>query len=301
MLRRIALGILWFFLALAPARADYRDVVPVLRIGMLETHPAMSDPVKIRTIEKAYEKATGIAVEIVRFPDLAALIDAHASARIQYAVHSALSFATTESVCGCVRPVRRAIGAEGRSGFRSVLVLRPGVEPAEARIAYSDRASLSGWIIPREAAENGSLEEGALTSAGSVRGAVEMLAEGKVDGLLGWLPEGGRQENSPLPERLFGGLYSEELGRAGELRIAWLSGPVYNGPHAVLRSLPDDLVEVLGAFLDAMPENMPGLLDILEPYNSGGYEAASSEDYRSLERLVQGLRDEAPALTGSTP
>ena len=301
MLRLSVLGILWLGLAMLPARADYRDVVPVLRIGMLQSHPAMSDPIKVRTIEKAYETAIGIPVELVRFPDLAALIDAHASARVQYAIHSALSFATTESACGCLLPLRRTVGADGRTGFRSVLVLKPGVEPAGARIAYSDRTSLSGWIIPREAAANGSLEEGSLIAAGSVRAAVEMLVEGKVDGILGWLPEGVRDERADLSERLFGGLFADDLGKMGELRIAWLSGPVYNGPHAVLRSLPGDLVEVLGTFLDDMNERQPGLLDILEPYNSGGYEPASNADYRSLERLVQNLRDEVPALTSTTP
>lgn len=300
MMRLAAFLALWLCLAVSPLRADYRDVIPVLRIGMLESHPAMSDPVKIRTIERAYEKATGIAAEIIRFPDLAALIDAHASARIHYAVHSALSFATAESVCRCLRAVRRAVESDGRSGFRAVLALRPGIEAAQARVAFSDRRSLSGWIVPREAMDSGSLDEGKLIAAGSVRAAVEMVATGEADGLLGWLPEGANTE-AALPERLFGGVYADRLATGGELRIAWLSGPVYNGPHAVLRSLPDDLVEVLGRFLDGMAENQPGLLDILEPYHSGGYQAASNEDYRSLENVVQSLREEAPALTGSTP
>ncbi|MAY61510.1 MAG: hypothetical protein CML29_04800 [Rhizobiales bacterium] len=299
--RFIILSLLLLCAGFLPANADDRDVVPVLRIGLLESHPATADPVKIRTIEQAYEKAIDLPVEIVRFPDLAALIDAHASARVQYAIHTALSFATTQAVCDCVKPLRRALGADGRTGFRSVLALRPHIEQADARVAFSSRNSLSGWVIPREAVDSGALTVGELVPAGSVRAAVDMLVAGEADGVMAWLPEGGTDTAAALPERLFGGLYEEDLAKTDELRIAWLSDPVYNGPHAILRSLPDELVEKLGRFLDGVPDGQPGLLDILEPYESGGYGPAAEAEYRGLERVSKRLREDAPAITGATP
>lgn len=299
--RFIILSLLLLCAGFIPAHAGDRDAVPVLRIGLLESHPATTDPAKIRTIEQAYEKAIGLPVEIVRFPDPAALIDAQASARVHYAIHSALSFATTQVLCDCITPLRRALGADGRTGFRSVLVLRPDIDPSDARVAFSGRNSLSGWIIPREAVDSGALTVGELVRAGSVRAAVDRLVVGEADGVMAWLPEGGANEAAALPERLFGGQYANDLEKAGDLRIAWLSEPVYNGPHAVLRSLPDELVEKLGRFLDGMPGGQPGLLDILEPYEPGGYGPASEADYRGLERVAKGLREDAPAITGATP
>lgn len=301
MLRILIFLVSGLFLGSAQARADYHDVVSILRIGILETHPAMADPVRVKTIEQAYSQALGLPVEIIRFPNLAALIDAQASARVKYAIHTAMSYAATEVVCGCVQPLRRPVGADGTSGFRSVLVMRQNPDRVSPSIAYSRKQSLSGWTIPAAAIESGSLPNLEVEMAGSVSQAVEMLADGKVDGLFGWVPDGRDDSKLPLQQRLFNGAYSEALPPAGEIDINWLSDPVFNGPHAVHRSLPDDMVKVLAAFLDDMPQTAPGLLDILEPLNSGGYQPASKEDYRGLVALVAGKVLDEPVVTGSTP
>jgi len=301
MLRIILLSVSVLFAAVAQANADYHDTVPILRIGMLETHPAMADPLRIKTIEQAFSKTLDIPVEIIRFPDLAALVDAHASARVKYAIHTALSYAATESVCTCIRPFRRPTGSGGTSGFRSVLVMGKNTQRQPPVIAYSRQQSLSGWVIPREAMLNGSLPELNEKRAGSVAQAVAMLADGKADGIFGWLPEGRDDANLALSDRVFDGAYANELQAAGEISISWLSDPVYNGPHAVHRSLPDDMVEALARFLDEMPETAPGLLDIIEPLNSGGYQPALREDYQSLINLVAGMRKDEQTVTSSTP
>lgn len=301
MLRIFLVLVSVLFMTVAQARADYHDTVPILRIGMLETHPAMADPLRIKTIEQAFSKALNIPVEIIRFPDLAALVDAHASARVKYVIHTALSYAATETVCACIRPLRRPIGSDGTSGFRSVLVMGYNASRKPPVIAYSRQQSLSGWAIPREAMLNGSLPELDEKMAGSVANAVAMLVDGQADGIFGWLPEGRDDASKTLGERLFNGAYRDELEAASEMSISWLSDPVYNGPHAVHRSLPDDLVEALAVFLDEMPETAPGLLDILEPLSSGGYQPASKEDYHSLINLVAGISNEEQTVTGSTP
>ena len=285
----------------ASARADDSVNLPVLRIGMVESHPAMADPLKIRSIEDAYERALDIPVEIIRFPDLAALVDAHASARIEYAMHTALSFATTAGICDCVVPLRRPVGLDGVEGFRAALLLKTGIEAKSARIAYSSRSSLSGWILPNEAMVSGALEIGETIEAGSTGKAIATLASGEVDGVIAWLPIGRDDSNDPLPARVFGGDYASGLEAVGDLRVAWLSDPVYHGPHAVLRSLPVDLVEKLDIFLDALPQGRPALFDVLEPYQSGGYKPATGMDYQALERLAMGLRESVPAGAGSQP
>jgi phosphonate transport system substrate-binding protein len=68
--------------------------------------------------------------------------------------------------------------------------------------------------------------------------------------------------------------------------MLWLSEPVLNGPHAVHRALPEDLVAALGTFLDEMPTKAPGLLDIIEPLHSGGYVPAVPENYRTLRGVI---------------
>ena len=135
------------------AKADYRDSIAVLRIGMVETHVAATDPVKLDSIQRAFSSALGIPVEIIKLGSYAALIDAHASGRVGYAIHSARSFAATEAACGCVTAFRIPVAADGSTGFRSVLVARDAVSlpVSELEIGYSDESSVSGWQIPQQA------------------------------------------------------------------------------------------------------------------------------------------------------
>ncbi|PWW00410.1 phosphonate transport system substrate-binding protein [Hoeflea marina] len=283
------LQVFFIFAALAPAiaRADYRETVPVLRIGIVDSHAAVADPVRLETVRRAYASALGLPVEIVRFRSYAGLIDAHASARVLYAIHSARSFAATQSVCGCVRALRRAVAGDGTTGFRSVLVVREsaGSKVADLRIAFSDEESVSGWQIPHLAMISGGLATPTLARAGSVGSVVDRFVAGQVDGFFGWIPERPGERVSSA-DQVFGGLYSNRLAGAGPLRISWLSEPVRHGPHAVHRSMPDDLAQAIGAFLDAMPQASPGLLDLLEPFHAGGFVAAAPDDYRSLDGLV---------------
>lgn len=271
----------------ATASADYHDTVPVLRIGIVDSHAAVADPVRLETVRRAYAKALGIPVEIIRFRTYAGLVDAHASARVLYALHSAKSFAATQAVCGCVRALRRSVAGDGTTGFRSVLVIRENVgsKMADLRIAFSDENSVSGWELPHLAMLSGGLETPTLVRAGSVQAVVDKFVAGQVDGFFGWVPERPR-ESVPAPDQVFGGHFSDQLAGVGPLHITWLSEPVRHGPHAIHRSMPDDLAQAIGTFLDAMPQSSPGLLDLIEPVYSGGFVEAGPDDYRSLDGLV---------------
>lgn len=281
------------------AWADYHDTVPVLRIGIVDSHPAVADPVRLETVRRAYAKALGIPVEIIRFRTYAGLIDAHASARVLYAFHSAKSFAATQAVCGCVRALRRAVAGDGTTGFRSVLLMRKnaGTKLADLRVAFSNEYSVSGWEIPHLAMLSGGLETPELVRAGSVGAVVDKFVSREVDGFFGWVPERPR-ESVPSPGQVFGGRFSDRLAGAGPLHISWLSEPVRHGPHAIHQSMPDDLAQAIGTFLDAMPQLSPGLLDLIEPVYSGGFIEAEPDDYRSLNGLIGGQSAQDTGLIG---
>src|SRR5205085_1730708 len=65
-------------------------------------------------------------VEFVVARDYAALIDAQASARIEYAIYSATAYATALQRCGCVEPLVAPVDTDGAAGIRSVLLTRDG-------------------------------------------------------------------------------------------------------------------------------------------------------------------------------
>jgi len=272
------------------ARADYHESVPVLRIGIVETHVAAADPLKLEAVRIAFANALGIPVEIIRMGSYAALIDAHASGRVGYAIHSARSFAATDAACGCVRAFRSPIAADGSTGFRSVLVARDNITipVAGLKVGYSNEASVSGWQIPHQAIRAGSLELPQLVRGGSVGAVIELYKAGKIDGFFAWLPDVPGDAGSDL-ERLFGGWNQSVIKTADPLRVAWSSQRIPYGPHTVHRSLPDDLVDALGVFLDEMASAAPGLLDVFEPFYGGGYVIPDPEAYRNVRGLVEAL------------
>jgi phosphonate transport system substrate-binding protein len=277
-------------LTAVPARADYRDSVPVLRIGVVEAQLAAVDPAKLAAVDAAFADALGVPVEIVRMGSYAALIDAHASGRVGYAIHSTRSFAATEAVCGCIRAFRTPVAADGSTGFRSVLVVRDSVAKpvSELKVAYSREDSVSGWLIPQQAIRTGGLDAPQLVRAGSVAAVIALYAGGEVDGFFAWIPDSPGDAGADVA-RVFGGWNMPAIAGAEPLRMLWSSQRIPYGPHAVLRSLPDDLVEALGGFLDRIPASAPGLLDIFEPVYGGGYVAPDPEDYRNVRGLVEGL------------
>lgn len=285
-------GMATVMLMAGAARADYRESIPVLRIGLVETHVAAADPLKLDAVRHAFASALGIPVEIIRMASYAALIDAQASGRVGYAIHSARSFAATDAVCNCIRAFRSPVAADGSIGFRSVLVARDSVtRPVSGlKIAYSSEESVSGWQIPQQAIRAGSLDAPHLVRAGSVASVIALYRAGEVDGYFAWLPDVPGKAGSDL-ERLFGGWKQSDIQTADPLRVLWLSQRIRYGAHAAHRSLPDDLVDTLGAFLDEMPSKSPGLLDIFEPVYGGGYVTPDPEDYRNVQGLVEGLLD----------
>ena len=292
-LRAFGWAAIWLAMVWAgAARADYRDSISVLRIGLVETHAAAADPVKLEAVRGAFANALAIPVEIIKLGSYAALIDAHASGRVGYAIHSARSFAATEAACGCVRAFRSPVAADGSTGFRSVLVARDNVAVpvSELKVGYSDETSVSGWQIPHQAIRAGSLERPQLVRGGSVASVMALYQAGKIDGFFAWLPDVPGDAGSDL-ERLFGGWNQSAMNTADPLRIVWSSQRIPYGPHAVNRSLPDDLVDALGVFLDQMASSAPGLLDIFEPAFAGGYVIPDPEDYRNVRGLVKTLSD----------
>lgn len=286
-------GVAVFALGACAAFADYRETVPVLRIGIVENHVALTNPIKLEAVQQAFSEALGIPVEVIKTRSYAALVDAHASGRVGYAIHSARSYAATDAACGCVIPFRTPVAGNGSTGFRSVLAVRDSITRpiSELRIAYSNEDSVSGWQIPHQAMQAGSLESPQLVRAGTVDATIALYGAGGADGFFGWVPDIPGAAGSD-PSLLFGGWDRQTTLEGDPVRVIWSSQRIPYGPHAAHRSLPDDLVVALGEFLDQMAANTPGLLDIFEPFFAGGYVTPDPQDYENLRGLVVTVADD---------
>lgn len=282
-------------LAIQPALADWKTDVGKLRIGMVAKPGAGAMVAGVASLERAYSRALGLPVAIFVARDFPALIDAQASGRVDYAVYSATAYAVASRFCGCIEPIAAPVSHDGATGARSVLIVRAGSESATGalRIGIAGQDELPLALL-WPAVENGSPPSFVAVPVADAQEAENLFVDGKLDGLLGWAPA-----RDGAGESQEGGSF-ERLARRGlaatDLEVAWASGAMRFGPHAIRADVPADLKDALRRFLVGLKASDPDVYDILEEERQGGFLPVSAADYAALGTRVGAVAgDEAPA------
>lgn len=280
--------------AASSARADWRDDIGTFRIGIVAESGGGNTVPGLARLTDAYTNALGMKVEFVVARDYAALIEAQASGRVQYAIYSALAYAAASERCGCVEPLVAPVDADGAAGIRSVLVTRDGKVPdlaamASHRIAIAPADNVGGSLLPLTglAGQGVKIADDSpfLARAPSATAAETMFGDGQADGLFGWESVGadGRPTDT-------GGMIMR-LEAAGipktSLRVLWTSAPLRYGPHAVLSDLDAEAKRRLAVFLTNLKSMTPDVYDLLESKHSGGFELAVAKDYATALAMVR--------------
>ncbi|MEO5756111.1 MAG: phosphate/phosphite/phosphonate ABC transporter substrate-binding protein [Mesorhizobium sp.] len=279
--------------AVCPAWADWREDIGTFRIGIVAEPGAGGSVPGLALLTDAYTKALGMKVEFVVARDYAALIEAQANARIQYAIYSATAYATALQRCGCVEPLVAPVDSDGSVGIRSILLTRDGKLPDLAameshRIAMAPPDNVGGSLLPLAglAAEGFKVAEDApfLVRADSAAAAETMLIDGNADALFGWATvttDGQPEMSSGTRARL------EAAGLSGTtLRTVWASGLLRYGPHAVRGDLDPEAKRRLTVFLTNLKSISPDVYELLESKHSGGFVAAAPKDYEMASAIV---------------
>jgi phosphonate transport system substrate-binding protein len=275
------------------AYADWRDDIKTLRLGIVGgTRPAIAMR-QAEPFRHALQQALGIKVRLVAVNDLAALIAAQEKLHVDYAVHTASSFATTWIKCRCVQPLAAAMLEGQVETFYSVLVVNADeistVSQLQGkRLAVPGKNSVTGYIIPAgklpemgvtfgDAADNNT----ELVMAGSAEKAAMMFLGNKVDGLLGWSTMSGLPFDGYSAGTL-NRLVKASGKRAADFSILWQSPPITNGPHAVSNKLPEEAKAIIVQFLLELYDKNPAAYDAVENYRSGGFASVKLDDYQLL-------------------
>ncbi|MBZ9847090.1 PhnD/SsuA/transferrin family substrate-binding protein [Mesorhizobium sp. CA14] len=277
-----------------PARADWRGDIGTFRIGIVAEPGGGNTVPGLARLSDAYANALGMKVEFVVARDYAALIEAQASGRVQYALYSALAYATASERCGCVEPLVAPVDADGAVGIRSILVTRDGKVPAFAtmashRIAIAPADNVGGSLLPLAAlsAEGVKIagDSPFLARAASATAAETMLAGGEADALFGWEPAGADGQ----PSRSDGTVARLEAAGIPQasLRVLWTSGLLRYGPHAVRSDLDPEAKRRLTVFLTNLKSQTPDVYDLLERAHSGGFGPAAKKDYAMAIAIVR--------------
>ncbi|WP_457153983.1 phosphate/phosphite/phosphonate ABC transporter substrate-binding protein [Mesorhizobium sp. P5_C1] len=293
-----------------PAHADWRDDIGTFRIGIVAEPGAGNTVPGLARLTDAYTKALGMKVEIVVARDYAALIEAQANARIEYAIYSATAYATASQRCGCIEPLVAPVDFDGAIGIRSVLLTRDGKLPDLAameshRIAMAPSDSVGGSLLPLAAltAEGRKIAQDApfLVHAESAAAAETMLLDGKADSLFGWVtaaadgrPEAsGTQASGAQASGTQARLEAAGLSAAA-LQVVWASGLLRYGPHAVRSDLDPEAKRRLTVFLTNLKSMTPDIYDLLESKHSGGFAIVVPKDYDMAAAVVRFVAGSGP-------
>jgi phosphonate transport system substrate-binding protein len=286
----------------AVAMADWRKDLGVFRIGMIESEALKLSPGELERIRSGYADALSMPVEIIRTRDFPALIDAHASARVEYAILSAAAYATAYLVCECIEPLVQPIATNAATGTRTVLFLDSKItmeQVAQSKgLAVPDKNSLNGYGVPLSSENliSGKLKgnEPWLVFAKDTDAAIQQFADGKVDGFFATVNSTATlatalQQGDPIAATL------SSLPR--QAKASWISNIVANGPHAVRKNLVTDAKNILSKYLVNLAQTDSDLNDLLLPANDIRFDEVNHSAYATAISATKMLaaQSEQPA------
>jgi phosphonate transport system substrate-binding protein len=306
MLRKSLLALVAIFAAVTTtpvAGAVWEDTHKALRVGFLTTNGPAYDLRRLEPFRAYLETSIGFPVELVPAATYGALIDAEATDRVQYAVHSATSYVTAAARCRCIEPLAVPSAFDGAKGFHAILLARadsPIQTAAEAKgmtLAVTAADSIAGRLVPLKYLAREGIDAAthfaSVLEATDPAAAIAALLAGNVDLAVGWSSLTGEAAGGYS----FGVLTS--MVRSGTLsmdavRIVWRSPLIPFGPHTVRADLPDDLKQRLRSALLSLGASNTVALDAVDrsSVGGGGFVEIAAADYAVVADLI-GVSDVA--------
>lgn len=281
-----------------PASADWRDETPVLRIGIV-TGPAPNTAFALGQAEPfraALEARLGSSVALVPAEDYGRLIEAQLTG-VPVTFLSATAFAQLYDLCTCVEPLAIPRNSDDSLGYRSVLLVPAGspigtvAALAGARLAVSAPDSVAGRLLPLalfagEGLTTGDL--GALVERESPAAAVAAMLAGEADAALAWSSLTG-SVSAGYSRGVMTQMVADGRLSMDDVRVAWRSPIIPNGPVTIRASAPDDLKADLLAALISIAESDPEIIALVDGSFGGGYVAGDAAMYDPLVLMIGNL------------
>jgi phosphonate transport system substrate-binding protein len=279
--------------------AEWRRDIGTFRIGMLVSSAPTS--AGLDALRKSYAAALGVPVEFFIARDFAMLVDAQATSRVDYAIYSAIAYATAAELCRCVEPIAAPTDVDGAFGIRSILLAHKGklatlADLPKARLVMPAKDDVSGWLAPRGLLAQSGLtlrgDESFIATAATVIEAEAIFARSDADALLGW------ERVALNGEALLQGSSIDRLRRAGvdvgSLDRVWTSAIIPFGPHVVLNSLEPEAKTILSNYLTSLHSADPQAYDLLSGGHAGGFVAVDESHYGPVRDIVSAIKASEP-------
>lgn len=285
------------------ALADWREDVPVFRIGILGGENE-ADRLRERQCQADFlSERLGVPVELFPASDYAGVMQGLLAGQLEFAELGSSGFAgiylQDETA---VEPLYTAQQVDGSLGYYSVMYVRSdsdimSLEDMEGRsLAFADPNSTSGYLVPNaELIEMGISAEEYFSQTGFGGGheqAVISVLQGQYDGGVTWTSGVGDISEGYSRGNLRS-MVDKDLLDMNDIRIIWQSNLITNGPRVIRSAVPQELKDlVMGSMLRLQFED-PECFESVNQGDALAYYPIDTEFYMpiiNMRRQLSGTR-----------
>ncbi len=290
--------------AVTPAMAqDWRDEVPVFRIGLLGGENE-ADRLRDHACQEAYlEERLGVDVELYPASDYAGVMQGLLAEQLEFAGLGSAGYAGIYlQDPEAVRPLYTTMQIDGSLGYYSVMYTRAdsGIETLEQMeghsLAWADPNSTSGYLVPQAELQAAGIDIDSYFSqtgfGGGHEQAVVAVLNGQYDGGVTWTSGVGDIAQGYSRGNLRS-MVDRDMLDMDEINIIWQSNLITNGPRVIRANLPQELQDLVMGAMMQMQTTDRECFDAINDGEALGYWPITSEFYEpiiNMRRAATGTR-----------
>lgn len=272
--------------------ADWRDEVPVFRIGLLGGENE-ADRLRDHACQEAYlEERLGVDVELFPASDYAGVMQGLLAGQLEFAGLGSAGYAGIYlQDPEAVRPLYTTMQIDGSLGYYSVMYTRAdsGITTLEEMeghsLAFADPNSTSGYLVPLAELRGMDIEPEAFFSetgfGGGHEQAVIAVLNGQYDAGVTWTSGVGDITQGYSRGNLRA-MVDNGLLDMNDIQIIWQSNLITNGPRVIRADLPQELQDlVMGAMMQLQTTDR-ACFDAINDGESMGYWPITSAFYEPI-------------------
>ncbi|MEJ0011755.1 MAG: phosphonate ABC transporter substrate-binding protein [Bauldia sp.] len=281
----------------AAVAADWKTQYPELTFAVIPNENASTTLDRYTPLADYLGKELGVPVKVQVANDYAAVIEAQRAGNAQIAFYGPASYARAVITGVATEPVIVQRHETGLTGYYSVIYVAKDspyqkIEDLKGKkLALVDPNSTSGNQAPRfflhEAGVDVDTFFGQTIFAGSHDNAALALAQGTVDAAANsWNSDTDSNVTRMVTKHLLKDASGKELTYQ-DFRIIFKSPLLFEGPFAVLSSLPQDLKDAIKTAFLEMPKKDKVAFDNLSDGHDIEFVATQASDYDAIVGMVK--------------
>lgn len=288
----------------AAVAQDWRDDVPVFRIGLLGGENE-ADRLREYSCQQDYlEERLGIEVELFPASDYAGVMQGLLAGQLEYAGLGSSGFAGIYlQDPEAVEPLFTTMQIDGSLGYYSMMytLADSGIESLEdmegKTLAFADPNSTSGYLVPsfELANEEGIDMENYFAETGFGGGheqAVVAVLNGQYDAGVTWSSGVGDKAMGYSRGNLRS-MVDKDMLDMSELNIIWQSNLITNGPNVIRKDLPQELKDMVAGAMLRLPVENPDCFQAIAQGDARGYFPVGVDFYEPIINMRKALAEES--------